>query len=167
MPLKVLHPLPTIGLELYQLGGTNEGIKRKCQCMADVLFIFCGFNSFAFVEWTTVLLVWSIPNQSNRRSVFWTYNKTSHYDECSLPKESIFQIFQIFVLLVIWIVRQCSNKIEGTPMKRFHLSQNVQNWTLHHVTICYNQKLPIFPWKLPKRSQEEFTLKYVIQNSHT
>ena len=50
MPLKVLHPLPTIGLELYQLGGTNEGIKRKYQCMADVLFIFCGFNSFAFVE---------------------------------------------------------------------------------------------------------------------
>ena len=37
--------------------------------MADLLFILCRFSCFAYVETTTMLLVWSNLNQSNRRSM--------------------------------------------------------------------------------------------------
>ena len=36
--------------------------------MADLLLILFGFSCFAYAEWTTVLLLLSNPNQSNRRS---------------------------------------------------------------------------------------------------
>ena len=43
-------------------------------CTADLLFILFALRCFANVEWTTVLLVWSNPNQSNRRSaVLWCF----------------------------------------------------------------------------------------------
>ena len=35
---------------------------------ADLLFIFLGFSCFADVDLEKVLLVWSNPNHSNRRS---------------------------------------------------------------------------------------------------
>ena len=41
--------------------------------MADLQFILLWFSCFAYVEWTTVLLVWSNPNQSNRRSAVQWY----------------------------------------------------------------------------------------------
>ena len=37
------------------------------------LFIFFGFSCFAYVELVTYLLVWSNPNQSNRRSAVQIY----------------------------------------------------------------------------------------------
>ena len=40
-------------------------------CTTDLLFL-SGFSCFAFVELTTVLLVWSNPNLSNRRSIILT-----------------------------------------------------------------------------------------------
>ena len=47
---------------------------EKYHCLADLLFILFGFSCFAYVEWTTVLLVWSNSNQTNRRSaVQWSF----------------------------------------------------------------------------------------------
>ena len=48
-------------------------IKGKFHCTADLLYILFWFSCFAYVEWTTVLLVWSNPNQSNRRSAVQWY----------------------------------------------------------------------------------------------
>ena len=42
--------------------------KRKYHCTAVLLFYLFAFNCYAFIEWTTILFVWSNPNQSNRRS---------------------------------------------------------------------------------------------------
>ena len=36
--------------------------------MADLQFILFGFSCFAYVERISLLLVWSNPNRSNRRS---------------------------------------------------------------------------------------------------
>ena len=41
--------------------------------MSDVLYILFGFSYFAYVEWSTVLLVWSNPNQANRKSAVQWY----------------------------------------------------------------------------------------------
>ena len=57
--------------------------KLKYRCTADLKFILFGFSCLVFVEWTTVLLVWSKPKQSNRRSAVLWY---SSYGECSLPR---------------------------------------------------------------------------------
>ena len=48
--------------------------------LADLLFILFGFSCIAYVERTPVLLVWSNPTQSNRRS----YSDTIPYGEGSL-----------------------------------------------------------------------------------
>ena len=40
----------------------------KYHCTSDLLFYRCGFSSFAYVELAICLLLWSNPNQSNRRS---------------------------------------------------------------------------------------------------
>ena len=54
--------------------------KRKYHWMADLLFILFGYSCFAYVEWTTILLVWSNPNQSKSKSavqlVFSGYTNT-------------------------------------------------------------------------------------------
>ena len=48
--------------------------KLKYRCTADFKFILFGFSCLVFVVWTTVLLVWSKPKQSNRRSaVLWYF----------------------------------------------------------------------------------------------
>jgi len=39
-------------------------LKGKYHCMADLLFILFAFSYFAYIEWTTDLLVWSNPNQT-------------------------------------------------------------------------------------------------------
>ena len=43
-------------------------LKGKYHCTADHLFILFGFNCFTYVDLATALLVWSNPNESNRRS---------------------------------------------------------------------------------------------------
>ena len=43
-------------------------IGGKYDCTADLLFVLFGLSSFAIVELATAFLVWSNPNQSNRRS---------------------------------------------------------------------------------------------------
>ena len=51
--------------------------KWKYYCMAYLFDLF-GVSCFAYVKWTTVLLVWLNPNQSNRRSAaqrFFPYGK--------------------------------------------------------------------------------------------
>ena len=47
--------------------------KGKYHCTAYLLFILFEFICFAHVELVSVVLVWSIPNQSNRRSVIQWY----------------------------------------------------------------------------------------------
>ena len=47
-------------------------LKGKYHSMTDLLFILFGLSCFAYVEWSTALLVCSNPNQSNRRSaILW------------------------------------------------------------------------------------------------
>ena len=53
-------------------------------CLTSCLFSF-GFSCIAYVELTSDLLVWSNPNQPNRRSA---YSDTTPYGECYLHKAS-------------------------------------------------------------------------------
>ena len=45
------------------------------QCMTDLLFYLFEFSCFVYIEFETDLLVWSNPNQSNRRpAVQWYFS---------------------------------------------------------------------------------------------
>ena len=55
--------------------------KGKYHCTTDLLFHMFRFSRFAHVESTTDLLVWSNPNQSNRKSAVrkvWDSNPYEH-----------------------------------------------------------------------------------------
>ena len=49
--------------------------------MADVLFILFGFSYFAYVEWPTALLAWSIQTSQTGGQL---YSDTSPYGKCFL-----------------------------------------------------------------------------------
>ena len=53
--------------------------------MADLLFYLFGFGYFDYDEIAVYLLVWSNPNQSNKRSVVQRY-KVSEYIQLPLNK---------------------------------------------------------------------------------
>ena len=65
---KSLLKIEKIIIFYFILVPREHWLKGKYNCMADLLFILFGFSCFAYVEWTTILLVWSNPNQSSRSS---------------------------------------------------------------------------------------------------
>ena len=66
----------------WSIGPENIDHRRKYHCAADHLFILFRFRYFAYVELASALLVWSNPNQSNRKSaVQWYFPLKSVFSE--------------------------------------------------------------------------------------
>ena len=67
----VLDRNTSIGRNTCMVLGNNTSIGKSWP--AGLLFLLFGFSCFAYVEWRTVLLVWSNQKQPNRRSAIQQY----------------------------------------------------------------------------------------------
>ena len=71
----------------------------KYHCAADLLFILFEFRHFAHVDLASALLVWSNPNQSNRRlAVQWCFPPPLKPWRVSQRLINIFHSFSLYVL---------------------------------------------------------------------
>ena len=109
------QPRPWLRTELFPPGVTNHSLvpiigdgesSGKCHCTADLLFTLFGFSCFAYGEWTTFLLVWLNPKQSNRRSAV-EWNKYLRKQHC-ITKKNMNENFINYYLVHSAVYGLCS-----------------------------------------------------------